>query len=64
MSEHPFILSCESTVGLPYSYVALRERFPKMQSIRICDIGCITVPHAGLGTVAAVFLGDPRAPEK
>ena len=43
---------------------ALRERFPKMQPIRICDIGCIIAAHAGPGTVAAFFLGDPRAPEK
>ena len=43
---------------------ALRERFPKMQPIRICDIGCIIAAHSGPGTVAAFFLGDPRAPEK
>jgi DegV family protein with EDD domain len=43
---------------------ALRERFPNMQPIRICDIGCIIAAHAGPGTVAAFFLGDPRAPEK
>ena len=43
---------------------ALRERFPKMQPIRICDIGCIIAAHAGPGTVAAFFLGDVRAPEK
>lgn len=43
---------------------ALRARFPKMQPIRICDIGCIIAAHAGPGTVAAFFLGDARAPEK
>ena len=43
---------------------ALRERFPQMQPIRICDIGCIIAAHSGPGTVAAFFLGDPRAPEK
>ena len=43
---------------------ALRERFPNMQPIRICDIGCIIAAHSGPGTVAAFFLGDPRAPEK
>ena len=43
---------------------ALRERFPKMQPIRICDIGCIIAAHSGPGTVAAFFLGDPRTPEK
>ena len=43
---------------------ALRERFPKMQPIRICDIGCIIAAHSGPGTVAAFFLGDARAPEK
>ena len=43
---------------------ALRERFPKMQPVRICDIGCIIAAHSGPGTVAAFFLGDPRAPEK
>jgi len=43
---------------------ALRARFPRMQPIRICDIGCIIAAHAGPGTVAAFFLGDPRAPEK
>ena len=44
---------------------ALRERFPKVkQPIRICDIGCIIAAHSGPGTVAAFFLGDPRAPEK
>ena len=43
---------------------ALRERFPKMQPIRICNIGCIIAAHSGPGTVAAFFLGDPRAPEK
>ncbi len=43
---------------------ALRKRFPKMQPIRICNIGCIIAAHAGPGTVAAFFLGDPRAPEK
>ena len=43
---------------------ALRERFPRMQPIRICDIGCIIAAHSGPGTVAAFFLGDPRAPEK
>ena len=42
---------------------ALRERFPKMQPVRICDIGCIIGAHAGPGTVAAFFLGDARAPE-
>ena len=34
------------------------------KAIRICDIGCIVAAHAGPGTVAAFFLGDPRAPEK
>ncbi len=43
---------------------ALRARFPKMQPIRICDIGCIIAAHSGPGTVAAFFLGDARAPEK
>ncbi len=43
---------------------ALRERFPRMQPVRICDIGCIIAAHSGPGTVAAFFLGDPRAPEK
>ncbi len=43
---------------------ALWERFPNMQPIRICDIGCIIAAHSGPGTVAAFFLGDPRAPEK
>ncbi len=43
---------------------ALRERFPKMQPVRICDIGCIIAAHSGPGTVAAFFLGDARAPEK
>ena len=43
---------------------ALRERFPKLQPIRICDIGCIIAAHSGPGTVAAFFLGDARAPEK
>ena len=43
---------------------ALRERFPKAQPVRICDIGCIIAAHSGPGTVAVFFLGDPRAPEK
>jgi len=43
---------------------ALKARFPKMQSVRICEIGCIIGAHAGPGTVAAFFLGDARAPEK
>ncbi len=43
---------------------ALRERFPKAQPVRICDIGCIIAAHAGPGTVAVFFLGDERAPEK
>ena len=43
---------------------ALRERFPKLPPIRICDIGCIIAAHSGPGTVAVIFLGDPRAPEK
>ena len=42
---------------------ALRERFPHMQPILICDIGCIIAAHSGPGTVAAFFLGDARAPE-
>ena len=43
---------------------ALKERFPKLQPVRICDIGCIIAAHSGPGTVAVFFLGDPRAPEK
>ena len=40
---------------------AIEDRFPKLKGkIRLCDIGTIIGSHAGLGTVAAFFLGDER----
>lgn len=40
---------------------ALEERFPKMQDLRIFDIGTIIASHCGPGTVAVFFFGDERS---
>lgn len=52
-----FILSCESTVDMPYAYVSGRD-------IPIFDIGTIIASHCGPGTVAVFFFGDERQPNE
>lgn len=47
--KHKFVLSCESTVDLPFS-----------KDVRICDIGTSIASHCGPGTVAVFFLGSRR----
>jgi len=38
----------------------LRDAFPKMESLRICNIGTVIGSHTGPGTVALFFWGDKR----
>lgn len=42
---------------------AVKERFPNINDIKICDIGTSIASHCGPGTVAVFFMGDERMPE-
>lgn len=42
---------------------AVKEHFPNINDIKICDIGTSIASHCGPGTVAVFFMGDERMPE-
>ena len=55
-----WICHSNSLADAAATQAAIRERFPRVKELRICDIGTIIGSHSGPGTVAVFFYGDER----
>ena len=58
-----WICHSNSLADATATQAAIRERFPRVKELRICDIGTIIGSHTGPGTVAVFFFGDERTAE-
>lgn len=62
-SEKCFICHSNCIEDAKKTEQAVKERFPNINDIKICDIGTSIASHCGPGTVAVFFMGDERMPE-